>query len=244
MPTAVLLNPNDPLYNFEHQMAHREYFAVMNHLPVLSYLLDSPSFDTKLPAGDYLFRHQQGHRDFNGNLPSNYSNGYSLTTVTPPNATATGNSSGGTSLTLSGVTNKVLTGAAVAGSGVPAGTTITGQTSGPTGGDGTYTTNQPTALSGVALTLSHPPYQQANDLQGGHFGRLPEHVLLEGVGPKSENRSWWTFANHQEHYAADQATLPIPATSPTTAGTGPGQANLSNPWWWATVSSTYTGPLW
>lgn len=243
MPTAVLLNPADPLYDFEHQMSHREYFAVMNHLPVLSYGLDVPPFDS-IPAGDYNFRHQQAHRDLNGNLPSNYSNGYSLTTITPPDATATGNSSGSGSLALTGVTNTVLIGATVAGAGVPAGTTIVQQVSGTPGGDGGYITSQATALSNVALTLSHPPYQQANDLKAGQFGRLPEHVLLEGVGPRSENRSWQSFINHQEHYAADQATLPIPATSPTTAGTGPGQENLSNPWWWATVSSTYTGPLW
>ena len=33
MPLAILLNPDDPLYDFEHAMQHREYFAVMKSLP-------------------------------------------------------------------------------------------------------------------------------------------------------------------------------------------------------------------
>ena len=85
MPLAILLNPDDPLYEFEHMMAHRELFALMtlSHYSVLPYQLNSPSLDMAVPAGDWNLRHQVSHNDFNRALPSNYNDGYSLTTVTP-----------------------------------------------------------------------------------------------------------------------------------------------------------------
>jgi hypothetical protein len=72
----------------------------------------------------------------------------------PPPATATGTSSGTTSLTLASVTNKVVLGATITGTGVPAGTKIVSQTSGTTGGAGVYTTSVVTTLAGVALTIT------------------------------------------------------------------------------------------
>lgn len=182
MPLAVLLNPDDPIYNFEHQMQHREYFSVMNPITrfsALPYQLDNAVFDIALPAADYNLRHQLAHNDFNRTLPSNYNDGYYLETVTP----------------------------------IP------------------------------PPTPPPPPYDQAGALAAGQFGVLPEHILLEGV-TDPENIAWWTFLNHQEHYAANEAILPLPTTQPTTAGSGPGQETVSNPWWWATVQPTYTGPFW
>ncbi|HEY2530279.1 MAG TPA: hypothetical protein VGJ20_20475 [Xanthobacteraceae bacterium] len=234
MPLAVLLNPDDPIFDFEHMMAHREYFAVMTRLAnfsILPYLLD-PSFDMDQPAWWWNQRHQRAHDDFNNDLPSNYANGYTLTTVTPAPAHGTGTSTGTTSLSMTAVTGTILIGAAVAGAGVPAGTTIVSQASGATGGDGTYITSAATTLAADALTITHPPYQQANPLQGGTFGIPQAQILLEGNGRSPENRSWWTFANHQEHYIANNAILPLPTTAPTTAGTPPGEATVSNPWWW------------
>jgi hypothetical protein len=171
MPLAILLNPDDPLFEFEHMMQHREYFAVMDPLPrfsALPYQLASPRLDVGRPAGDWNLRHQRAHNDFNRTLPSNYLDGYTLSTVTP----------------------------------IP------------------------------PPTPPPPPFDQATATDAGQFGVLPEHNLLEGTGPNSEDRSWWTFVNHQEHYEANNAILPLPTTAATSAGTGPGEANLSNPWWW------------
>ena len=241
MPTAILLNPDDPLYNFEQMMSHRQYFAVMELLTrfsALPYLLDPP-WETNLPAGMWNLLHQQAHNDFNRTLPSNYANGYSITVVTPPTASGTGTSTGTTTLTVTAVTNTIMVGATVAGTGVPAGTTIV---SGP-GGAGTYTTNQPTTLTNAALTFTHPPYNQANSLSGGTFGIPQTQILIEGVGGDPASRAWWTFINFEEHHIADQAILPLPTTAPTTAGSPPGVANVSNPWWWTTVAPVIY-PFW
>jgi hypothetical protein len=71
-----------------------------------------------------------------------------------PPTTATGNSTGTTSLTLAGVTGSVLLSAAVTGTGVPAATSIVAQQSGTPGGAGVYTTNQVTTLVNAALTIT------------------------------------------------------------------------------------------
>lgn len=63
--------------------------------------------------------------------------------------TATGS---GTNLTTTSVTGIIKVGDAVTGSGVPAGTTIVSQTSGPTGGAGVYVTSAATTSSGASLT--------------------------------------------------------------------------------------------
>jgi hypothetical protein len=234
MPLAVLLNPDDPIYGFEHMMQTRNYFAVMEELfgfSILPYLLD-PFANTELPAGPWNLRHQQSHTDFNTDLPSNYADGFTTQTVTPAPAHGTGASTGTTSLTMTGVTGIIMTGSAIAGAGVPAGITIVGQQSGPPGGNGIYTTNVATALSSVALTITHAPYVQADQLSGGSFGIPQAQILLEGSGRSPENRSWWTFINHQQHFAANNAILPLPTTAPVTAGTPPGVAIVSNPWWW------------
>ena len=74
MPTAILLNPADPNFNFEQMMSHRRYFAAMAPLTrfsALPYLLD-PSYDTDIRASMWHLDHQKAHRDFATTLPSNY----------------------------------------------------------------------------------------------------------------------------------------------------------------------------
>ena len=172
MPLAVLLNPDDPLYAFEHAMAHRELFAVMpalSRFSILPYLLD-PAFDQEEPAWWWNQSHQQAHDDFNATLPSNFANGFTTEVVVPPPP--------------------------------------------------------------VPPNPQLPPYVQATPVQGGTFGIPEAAILVEGSGRTAENRSWWTFVNHQQHFIANNAILPLPTTAPTTAGTPPGEAAVSNPWWW------------
>ena len=171
MPGAILINPDDPLFDFEHMMETRQYFALLRPLAgfsVVPYLLD-PAFDPAEPAWVWNLRHQQSHNDFNHDLPSNYNDGYYANTVTP----------------------------------VP------------------------------PPTPPPPPYVQAYPLEGGSFGIPQDQILLEGVGDNPGSRAWWTFANHLEHFIANDAILPLPTDQPTTAGTPPGQITASNPWWWA-----------
>jgi hypothetical protein len=71
MPLAVLLNPDDPLFTFEHMMQHREYFAIMaplDRFSILPYLLD-PTYGTDIRAGPWHLSHQQAHNDFTQQLP-------------------------------------------------------------------------------------------------------------------------------------------------------------------------------
>lgn len=121
MPTVILLNPDDPVFSFEHMNAHRRYFSQMaplDRFSALPYLLD-PAYDTSIRASMWHLNHQRGHTDFATTLPPNY------------NAQPT----------------EV---------GIPA--------------------NQPLADS---------------DLSAG------------------ASRTWWTFAQHHEHFLADSAILPL-----------------------------------
>jgi hypothetical protein len=77
------------------------------------------------------------------------------TEQTPPAATATGTSTGTTSITLSSVANgPIVNNSVVTGTGVPASTTVVSQQSGTWGGNGTYTLSAATTLTGVALTFT------------------------------------------------------------------------------------------
>lgn len=238
MPLAVLLNPDDPIYDFEHMMAHREYFAVMqprHGFSVLPYLLD-PAFATEEPAVSWNLNHQQAHNDFNSALPGSNADGFTITVVTPPAATALGTAAGTTSLTLTSVSHPIIVGASVVGAGVPVGTTIVGQQSGPAGGNGVYITNQPMTITNIPVTVAHPPYQQANPTGPHPHGIDAPGILIEGNGGSAGNQDWWAFVNHQQHYVANDNILPLPTTAPTTAGTPPGEADVSNPWWWVDVA--------
>jgi len=74
-----------------------------------------------------------------------------------------------------------------------------------------------------------PSYLQAYALNNPGTVGIPQHqILLEGTSLDP----WWLFANEHEHYIANNAILPLPTWAPTTAGTPPGVADVSNPWWW------------
>lgn len=70
----------------------------------------------------------------------------------PVAATATGTSTGTTSIALTNVTGKIQVGSTMTGTGVPAGITIVSAPIG--GGAGNYTTSAPTTLAAVALTFT------------------------------------------------------------------------------------------
>jgi hypothetical protein len=247
MPAAVLLNIDDPIFGFENMMQHRQYFAVMGdphneqgrltQFSTLPYILD-PVFDPDEPGWPWNFRHQQAHNDFNANLPANFNNGYSLTDIPASTVTGTGDATVTAPATTTNIisisalsdriSNKI--GATITGSGVS--TTITSQISGPDGGNGDYMVNPPVnAMTALALSIHSATYVQANPQDQG-FGIQQAGILIEGVSESPENRSWWTFLNHQQHFIANAAILPLPTQSPTSAGTGPGQITASNPWWW------------
>ena len=252
MPLATLLNPSDPIYGFEHMMRHRQYFAVMKPLDgftAVPYLLD-PLAEPDQPARNWNRNHQQAHNDYNTTLPGNQGTGFTLTGVTPTPAIAVGNANSSTSLTLSGVSGTIHVGDVVTDAipnfpPVPPGTVIVAQVSGTPGGNGVYTTNQPTLLINASLFVTQPPYQQANVVGGAGqtFGINQPGVLLEGISGDDQNKAWWAHLNHMQHLVADNAILPLPTTAPTTAGTGPGQAPVSDPWWWVDIGDI-NFPFW
>jgi hypothetical protein len=57
---------------------------------------------------------------------------------------------------VTGTSGSIVVGANVSGAGVPAKTTILGQVSGTTGGDGNYTTNQATTAAAAPLAFTPP----------------------------------------------------------------------------------------
>jgi hypothetical protein len=242
MPAVALINSNDPMFEFEHMMAHRQYFAIMGTpqtgvtlagFSVLPYSLEPAN----TVPGDWNLRHQTSHDDFNSNLPSNANNGYTSTTITPPNLTAIGNSipagTASTTLQLTSVTPpQIIIGSLIFGFGV----TITAQQTGTPGGDGNYTISGPLNVTGAAMTISHAPYQEVTIIENpGTMSMNQPGILLEGMGNTPEQQSWWTFVNHQQHYEMNNAILPLPTTAAMTAVTGPDQTVVvvSNPWWWA-----------
>jgi hypothetical protein len=104
----------------------------------------------------------------------------------------TGNSTGTTSLTMSAVTGTIQLGATVLGTGVPANTVIVSQTSGTTGGNGVYVTNNATTLTAVALTFMSPV--------GG--------VRTERVGIDQAGNLWYLGISGWYYLAT--TTLPVP----------------------------------
>jgi hypothetical protein len=84
-----------------------------------------------------------------------------------PQATALGTSSGTTSLTISGLAGTIALPATVTGGLIPAGTYLIGQVSGSTGGNGTYTTSQPTSTNNTPIFIfpnaANPPWPTATD---------------------------------------------------------------------------------
>jgi hypothetical protein len=83
---------------------------------------------------------------------------------TPPAAAVTtGIGTGtGTSLVLTAVTGSIAVGNFVSGAGVPANTVILNQQTGTAGGNGTYTTSQPTTAASAPLAFTPPAGVQAS----------------------------------------------------------------------------------
>ena len=77
-----------------------------------------------------------------------------LTSFTCATFTGTGS---GTKLTASSVTGLLQPGMTISGTGVPSGTTIVSQTSGPAGGAGVYVTSNPTTSNSASLTEGGVP---------------------------------------------------------------------------------------
>jgi hypothetical protein len=77
-------------------------------------------------------------------------------------ATAVGTGTG-TSLVTTGTNGVIKAGSVVAGTGVPAGTTIMSQTSGTTGGNGTYVTSQATTANNATLSFTPQAWPVAQD---------------------------------------------------------------------------------
>ena len=126
MPLAILLNFDDPIYAFEHQMAHRQYLAIMaplSRFSALPYFIEPWPFPLPpLPtfADAWNLDHQQAHNDFLANLPAFW----------------------------------------------------------------------------ASSTIGIPRPLNQN--------------LIDSNLNDEANRTWWTFANHQEHYTSDNAILPLP----------------------------------
>lgn len=159
MPLAILLNPADPLFSFEHAMQHREYFAIMKPLSqfsIVPYFIDPAPLPTTLgqlptPADMWNLDHQRAHDDFDAALPDHWTS------------------------------------------------------------------------------------------QGVGFGILASQNLVDSDLNTPEGRTWWTFVNHQDHYIANSAILPLPTTvnpSPPDPISNP----VSPPWWGSLAPAQF--PFW
>lgn len=148
MPLCSLLNTDDPIFDFEHAMAHREVLAVMaplSNYSAIPYFIEPwplPFPPYPDPATDWRLDHQQAHNDFSSAMP-----GYFLA-------------------------------------------------------------------------------------EHVGFGIPDNQNLLENDLNNEASRTWWTFANHQEHFIASGVISPLPGTLPT--GAAPG--------WWSDVTVNY--PFW
>lgn len=75
MPLATLLNSNDPLYDWEHANAHREYLAVMsplNRFSGIPYFVEPLPSPPPSPADMWNLQHQHAHNDFSLSLPPDW----------------------------------------------------------------------------------------------------------------------------------------------------------------------------
>lgn len=115
---------------------------------------------TLMVAGDFIDLIAGGTAAVRGSACyARFSDGALFTGSVPSGATATGSigstftaTGTGTSLVVTAVTGLISIGDTIAGTGVPAGTTILAQVSGTTGGAGTYTTSVATTASAAIVT--------------------------------------------------------------------------------------------
>lgn len=66
------------------------------------------------------------------------------------------------------------------------------------------------------FNASLPPFYAYNpaDAPNPPFRIMQTNILVEGNKSNRENWTWWTFINHQEHYIANNAILPVPSQAP------------------------------
>lgn len=75
MPTAVLLNRDDPTFDFHHAMSHRTFYAIMAPLPRFSampYFIEPVPSSGQRPATNWPLSHQRAHDDFANSVPPFY----------------------------------------------------------------------------------------------------------------------------------------------------------------------------
>jgi hypothetical protein len=109
---------------------------------------------------------------------------------------------------VSSVFGVITVGDTISGTGIPAGTTITGQTSGTTGGAGVYTTSVATTASAAAVTRT-PTIVLTNPTGTGVTLTPALGVFLNNYSAGATN-TWTVWPNQYDQN-------PGGGTSPTTA---------------------------
>lgn len=140
---------------------HREQGSALiaNYLQSTSNVIPGGFPVNLLTEGDFLIVVRGNAAMKGAAIYASYADGTPNVGAAPAGATATGSigatftaNGSGNNLTTSAVTGVISVGDAVSGTGVPAGTFITGQTSGTPGGAGVYTTNNATTIAGTTAT--------------------------------------------------------------------------------------------
>jgi hypothetical protein len=121
---------------------------------------------------------------------------------TPATFTATGS---GTNLTVSSVFGVITVGDTISGTGIPAGTTITGQTSGTTGGAGVYTTSVATTASAAAVTRT-PTMVLTSPTGTGVTLTATPGIFLNNYGHGATN-TWTVYPNQYDERSPTTAPV-------------------------------------
>lgn len=140
---------------------HREQQALITTYLAESSNLISPGFPVVLHnAGDFWAKNAGAAASYIGEqVYAGYADGSAYMGAAPSGASVTGaigatfTATGtGTSFVVTAVTGLISIGDTIAGTGVPAGTTLIAQTAGTTGGAGTYTTSVATTAAAATVT--------------------------------------------------------------------------------------------
>lgn len=140
---------------------HRDQQGLItNYLQESSLMVPTGFMVTLHNGGDFFAKNMGPNPSVPGQpVYARYSDGAVFTGSAPAGATATGSigstftaTGAGLDLTVTAVTGLISIGDYIAGTGVTAGTTITGQVSGTTGGAGVYTTSIATTVAGTTVT--------------------------------------------------------------------------------------------
>lgn len=165
---------------------HRDMQALVTVYLAAFSMTIAPGFPVTLfDAGDFLARLAAGNAVVPGStLYARYSDG-AITSTLPTGASVTA-SSGATftatgtvdSLVVTAVTGLISIGDTIAGTGVPAGTSIIAQVSGTAGGAGTYTTSGPTTAAAATVTS----FGSVLDVTAEGSGVLAVGDVISGTG--------------------------------------------------------------